>query len=73
MLDTLRHVVTHFAPVDDLLTINEVANRLRCSRETVYRIIRSGELTTVKVGQRQRVRVAALAAYVKSTPEEETL
>ncbi|HEY1973305.1 MAG TPA: helix-turn-helix domain-containing protein [Pseudonocardia sp.] len=39
----------------DLLTVAEVARMLRVSKMTVYRMIHSGELATVKVRQSFRL------------------
>ena len=45
---------------DQLLTVEEVANRLRCHPQTVRRFIWSGKLDHVKVGGLVRVPEAAL-------------
>jgi excisionase family DNA binding protein len=47
-----------------LLTVDEAARMLRCGRTTVYQLIRTGELTTVKIGALRRVRLADVEAYV---------
>ncbi|WP_017595777.1 helix-turn-helix domain-containing protein [Nocardiopsis potens] len=43
-----------------LLTVDEAAEHLRVSRWTVYNLIRSRTLRTVKIGRRRLVPVAAL-------------
>lgn len=48
----------------DLLTAAEVADQLRVSTMTVYRLIRSGELAAVRVGRNYRVRRGDLDAYL---------
>lgn len=45
---------------DLVLTIDEAAERLRVSRWTLYNLIRSNQLRTVKIGRRRLVPVAAL-------------
>ncbi len=55
--------------MSELLTVNEVAGRLKCSRATVYRILATGELQSVKVGERQRISEDALAAYLAPAKE----
>jgi excisionase family DNA binding protein len=45
---------------DLLLTVDEAAERLRVSRWTIYTLIRSSQLHTVKIGRRRLVPVAAL-------------
>lgn len=49
---------------DRLLTAAEVADQLRVSTMTVYRLIRRGELPAVRVGRNYRVRAAALDRYL---------
>ncbi|MEJ5944278.1 helix-turn-helix domain-containing protein [Pseudokineococcus basanitobsidens] len=46
------------------MTVAEVAEELRVSRMTVYRLIERGELPAVRVGRSYRVPQAAAAAYV---------
>ena len=47
-----------------LLTAAEVAERLRVSTMTVYRLIRRGELPAVRVGRNYRVRASDLEDYL---------
>lgn len=49
---------------DQILTVAEVALRLRVSKMTVYRLIRSGELASVRVGRSFRVEPGALKIYL---------
>lgn len=49
---------------DRLLTAGEVADQLRVSTMTVYRLIRRGDLAAVRVGRNYRVRVGDLDAYL---------
>lgn len=49
-----------------LLTAAEVADRLRVSTMTVYRLIRGGELPAVRVGRNYRVAEDALDAYLSA-------
>ncbi|WP_366146598.1 helix-turn-helix domain-containing protein [uncultured Pseudokineococcus sp.] len=48
----------------DLLTVAEVADALRVSRMTVYRLVHSGELPAVRVGRSYRVPEGAAAAFL---------
>ncbi len=50
--------------MDELLTVAEVAEMLRVSTMTVYRLIRTGELPAVRVGRNYRVRRADLDTYL---------
>ncbi|WP_026412828.1 helix-turn-helix domain-containing protein [Actinomadura oligospora] len=43
-----------------VLTVDEAAERLRVSRWTVYNLIRSNQLRTVKIGRRRLVPVSSL-------------
>lgn len=53
-----------------LLTINEVADLLRISRWSVYQLIWSGQLQTLKIGRRRLIRPAAYAACVNQLGNE---
>lgn len=48
------------------LTVQEVADLMRVSTMTVYRIIKSGELPAVRVGRSFRVRDVDVDAYLGS-------
>lgn len=47
-----------------LLTAAEVADQLRVSTMTIYRLIRRGELPAVRVGRNYRVRATDLERYL---------
>ena len=52
--------------VDPLLTVKDVANRLRVSTRTVWRFIANGELRTVRIGKRiVRIRLSDLKRFLK--------
>jgi excisionase family DNA binding protein len=42
--------------MNPLLTIGQVATALQISERTVYRLIKTGQITTVKVGSSTRIR-----------------
>jgi excisionase family DNA binding protein len=46
------------------LTVAEVANIMRVSKMTVYRLVHSGELIAVRVGRSLRVPEPAVRAYL---------
>lgn len=48
------------------LTVQEVADLMRVSTMTVYRIIKSGELPAVRVGRSFRVRDVDVDGYLGS-------
>lgn len=47
-------------PVPNVLTVNEVAELMRVSRMTVYRLIHSGELPAVRAGKSFRIPSSAV-------------
>jgi excisionase family DNA binding protein len=47
-----------------LLTVNEVADLLRVSRMTVYRLIKDGEMPAFRVGRSYRLRDEDVQAYL---------
>jgi putative molybdopterin biosynthesis protein len=48
-----------------MLTLEEVANELRVSVQTVRRLINSGQLKAVRVGRQLRVSREALDDYIR--------
>ncbi len=49
-----------------LLTPERAAERLDLGRTTVYALIASGELGSVKIGRSRRIPIDALTSYVDS-------
>jgi excisionase family DNA binding protein len=47
-----------------LLTVNEAAAHLRCSRRLIYDLLKRGDLRPVRVGERIRFTLAELERYV---------
>ncbi|MEU6036932.1 helix-turn-helix domain-containing protein [Actinomadura sp. NPDC047616] len=52
-----------------VLTVDEAAERLRVSRWTLYNLIRSNQLRTVKIGRRRLVPVDALTEFLDQLTE----
>jgi excisionase family DNA binding protein len=52
------------------LTVAEVADVMRVSRMTVYRLVHGGELPAVRVGRSFRVPQDALDAYLAASSTE---
>lgn len=48
-----------------LLTVAEVADLLRVSKMTVYRLIKSGDLAAIRVGKNYRIRQLDLDTYLQ--------
>ena len=55
-------------PSKDLMTVSEVAGRLRVSRMTIYRMIDRGEIEHVRIGRIVRIPAAELVRL--ETPVE---
>jgi excisionase family DNA binding protein len=51
-------------PVPVFLTVKEVAAKMRVSKMTVYRMLHSGEMESVRIGRSFRVSENVLAAYL---------
>ena len=52
-------------PSDDrLLTVREVAARMRVSNMTVYRLIQAGDLRATRVGRNYRLRQGDVDTYL---------
>lgn len=49
-----------------LLTVAEVASRMRVSKMTVYRLIHGGEMPALRVGRSFRVPAKAVTDYLSS-------
>jgi excisionase family DNA binding protein len=49
-----------------LLTVREVADDVRVSTMTVYRLIKSGALPAIRVGKHFRIREADLSRYLET-------
>jgi excisionase family DNA binding protein len=56
--------------MNELLTANEAADRLRISRRLLYQLLAEGKLPGVKVGREWRVSRAALDEAVRTGLKE---
>lgn len=54
------------ASVEQLLTVEEVMDKLRISRSKLHQLVRSGELKAVRFGRRTLFRAAALQAFIEA-------
>lgn len=50
---------------DDLLTVEDAAAYLHASRATVFRLIKSGDIKSIKVGKLRLIRFGALTDFVR--------
>jgi len=56
----------------DLLTVTDVMARLQVGRHTVYDLIRSRRLRSVRIGRCRRIPATALQTYLDSPTTEDT-
>lgn len=54
----------HIVGADRLWTVSEVAQHMRVSNMTVYRLIKAGDLAAIRVGKNYRIRASHLDAYL---------
>ncbi|MGH8899759.1 MAG: helix-turn-helix domain-containing protein [Egibacteraceae bacterium] len=56
-------------PIDEsrLWTVAEVAEHMRVSNMTVYRLIKAGHLPAVRVGKNYRIRDVDLGEYLEAS------
>jgi len=52
-----------------LLTVNEVANILRVSNMTVYRLVKSGQIPAIRVGKNYRIKESDVNTYLSKGTE----
>jgi excisionase family DNA binding protein len=56
----------------ELLTVMEAAAVLRIGRELAYRMVRTGEIPSIRLGKQYRVPRAALMKYLERVAMEQT-
>lgn len=72
MIDKLIHAIDD-EPEMDMLNLEETAEYLRVSNQTVYNMIRDGRIKAYKVGREWRFLRADIMAYFDSTSNESLL
>ena len=60
----MRRVDVRERPRQRLLTVNEVADILRVSNMTVYRLIKGGQIPAIRVGKNYRIKEADVNKYL---------
>lgn len=48
-----------------LLTVNEAAHRLSIGRTTMYALLKTGQISSVRIGRLRRIPAPALTDYTK--------
>lgn len=72
MIDKLIRAIDD-KPAMDILNLDEIAEYLRVSNQTVYNMIRAGRIRAYKVGREWRFLRADIMAYLDSTSNESVL
>lgn len=54
---------------DQLLTVAQVSERLNISKPTLYKLLRSGQLASLKIGYARRIPEAELERFVADNLE----
>jgi len=57
-------------PSDDIMTIEALAEYLKISRSTLYKLVQDGRLPGQKVGKRWRFHKEAIDEWLKRHPEK---
>ena len=52
--------------MSELLTVEEVAARLRITKQVAYRLAREGKLPSVRVGRSVRMSTEALESFIQT-------
>lgn len=55
-----------YDPNDTFVTVREASTRMRVSKMTVYRLIKSGDLHAAKIGRSFRIPRRALEDYLRN-------
>lgn len=59
--------------MDSLLTIREVAEKLRLSAQTIYKMLKSGDLKGVRVGKQWRFMENDIDEWLRSRSQSTTI
>lgn len=59
-------------PSDNIMTIDALAEYLKISRSTLYKLVQEGKLPGQKVGKRWRFHKEAINEWLKQRPEKGT-
>jgi len=66
LLESMAFELRKFAE-PNYLTVDEIAEKMRVSKMTVYRLCHSGQLPTIRVGRSFRVLETDLAGFVRQS------
>jgi excisionase family DNA binding protein len=71
-MDTASFLTEDTTGARVLLTVEAAAKQLSIGRTTMYTLIKSRAIASVRVGHLRRIPAAALAAYVRQLTHQET-
>ena len=66
-MDTKRQAASEIA-----ITPEMAADRLSVSRSTIYALLKSGRIPSLKIGRSRQIRVSSLESYVRHLERETT-
>ncbi len=52
-------------PLDEVMTIQEVADYLKVTRQTVYKLLNNGDLKAFKIGRSTRILRSELKRFIQ--------
>ena len=58
---------TNYAQLPLILTVKEVAEVLGLGRNTVYELVRQGQIRSIRIGRQIKVPKSALVEFLKGT------
>ena len=61
-----REITSYFKGTPDVMTVLEAAKAMRCSKNTVYTLIKEGRLQAVRIGRCFKVPKSALTDFMVS-------
>jgi excisionase family DNA binding protein len=56
--------------IDDIYKLEEVAKWMRCSRATIYRLLRNGELSSLKFGGSRVIAKSQLLEFIEKQKQK---
>ncbi len=52
-------------PLDEVMTIQEIADYLKVTRQTVYKLLNNGDLKAFKIGRSNRILRSELRRFIQ--------
>ena len=61
-----REIMSYFKGMPDVMTVQEAAKALRCSKNTVYSLIADGRIQAIRIGRCFKVPKTALVEFMSA-------